>query len=354
MTALTRLPPLSTLHDRSHLIVRLVGWCSNLLLQRWCKSVRVEGLERLVNVIKDEKRITQKRGVLTYANHISVLDDPTLFGGLPSELFQQSKTTRWTMGASDIMFTNSFNAYIFRSGQVLPTDRGRGVFQPALDHSIEIMQNGGWVHIFPEGYVNMSRQARVRRFKWGIGRMLLETGLGISRKLPVILPIWITGLDGMMPEPRGNPKWMPRPGADVTITFGYPVNESIDPIIERAKEFALSTDMISKENNESSHTLIRSLEGKMEGIDSLAQTYPIPEKSLFSPTTPLTPPPGGVSWPLPLEDSRSFNAIQSGLDSDRARIARSFISAELRAHLVKLGDETGSSKDLIHRLMPEE
>lgn len=108
MTALTRLPSLSTLHDRSHLIVRLVGWFSGLLLQKWCKSVRVEGLERLVNVIKDEKRVKGGRGVLTYANHISVLDDPTIFGSLPGDLFQRSNTTRWTMGASDIMFTNSY------------------------------------------------------------------------------------------------------------------------------------------------------------------------------------------------------------------------------------------------------
>lgn len=353
MTALTRLPPLSILNERSHSIVRLVGWCSNLLLQRWCKSVRVEGLERLVNVIKDEKRIAQKRGVLTYANHISVSDDPTLFGCLPSELYQRSNTTRWTLGASDIMFTNAFNAHIFRNGQVLPTDRGRGIFQPALDHSIDLLENGGWVHIFPEGYVNMSRQARVRRFKWGIGRMLLETGLGLSKKLPVILPIWITGLDGMMPEPRGNPKWMPRPGAEVTITFGHPINESIEPITERAREFILSKDG-SDGKAMSSHTLVHSLEKKMEGIDTLAQAYPIPEKTLFSPTTPLKPPPDGVSWPLPLEDSRSYNSIQAGFDSEQARIARSFICAELRAHLVRLGEQTGMSKDLVHRLMAEE
>ena len=321
MTALTRLPSLSTLHDRSHLIVRLVGWCSNLLLQRWCNSVQVKGLERLMNVIKDEKRIKQNRGILTYANHISVLDDPTMFGILPTELFQQSKTTRWTMGASDIMFTNAFNAYIFRSGQVLPTDRGRGVFQPALDHSIELLQHGGWVHIFPEGYVNMSRQTRVRRFKWGMARMLLET----ADKLPTILPIWITGLDAMMPEPRGNPKWMPRPGANVTITFGHPINESIEPVTERAKEFALTKDGVI-ESKESNHALTRLLEEKMQGIETLAHAYPIPQKTLLSPTTPLKPPPDGVSWPLPLEDSRSYNAIQAGFDTDQARIARSFIS----------------------------
>lgn len=252
---------------------------------------------------------------------------------------------------------DSFNAFLFRSGQVLPTDRGRGVFQPALDHSIKILQNGGWVHIFPEGYVNMSRQARVRRFKWGIGRMLLETGLGSLGTFPIILPIWITGLDEMMPEPRGNPKWMPRPGANVTITFGHPINESIEPITKRAKDFALSTEKSEDEKDNSHSSSPQSalcLTKKMEGIQTLAQTYPIPKKTLFSPTTPLQPPPGGVSWPLPLQDSISYQAINEGFDSDRARIARSFVCAELRAHLVRLGEETGISRDLIHRLMPEE
>jgi 1-acyl-sn-glycerol-3-phosphate acyltransferase len=88
--------------------------------------------------------------------------------------------------------TFSIFSYLFGAGQVLPTDRGRGVYQPSIDRSIELLERGQWVHIFPEGYVNMSRRAHMRRFKWGIGRMLMEAGLQ-STKRPLVIPMWISG-----------------------------------------------------------------------------------------------------------------------------------------------------------------
>lgn len=44
--------------------------------------------------------------VPTDANHISVIDDPGVFGCMPWWTFQRPDTTRWTLGASDILFTN--------------------------------------------------------------------------------------------------------------------------------------------------------------------------------------------------------------------------------------------------------
>lgn len=86
----------------------------------------------------------------------------------------------------------SLLSYFFRKGQVLPTDRGRGVFQPSLDRSIDLLSKGNWVHMFPEGYVNLSRKAHLRRFKWGIGRMLMEASVKPSSR-PIVIPMWITG-----------------------------------------------------------------------------------------------------------------------------------------------------------------
>lgn len=251
------------------------------------------------------------------------------------------------------------NAYIFRSGQVLPTDRGRGVFQPALDHSIDLLEHGGWVHIFPEGYVNMSRTARVRRFKWGVGRMLLEAGSKPpSVPSPVVLPIWITGLDSMMPEPRGSPRWFPRPGAHVTITFGNPINALLDPVLQKIRSFASSGPSSEKsrpdQREATDGALQDELTSALQGVCTLTDLYPIPAAHLFSPPTPLKPPIGGVPWPVPLPESRSAKAIESGLDSERARLARSMVAAELRAHLVQLGERSGGTGDLAHRLMPKD
>lgn len=83
---------------------------------------------------------------------------------------------------------HSLFSYAFNKGQVISTDRGRGIFQPALDTAISKLDAGQWVHLFPEGYVNLSRRMVLRRFKWGLSRLLLET-----KKAPRVVPIWIEG-----------------------------------------------------------------------------------------------------------------------------------------------------------------
>jgi monolysocardiolipin acyltransferase len=59
-------------YTRANPTVRIVASICRLLLHRWCASVQVHGLDRFLNIIRDEERIKSGRGVLTYANHISV------------------------------------------------------------------------------------------------------------------------------------------------------------------------------------------------------------------------------------------------------------------------------------------
>ena len=68
-----------------------------------------------------------------------------------------SRMNRWTLGgelqtwcrrltiASDIMFTNKLFSRFFDNGQVIETIRGGGIFQPAVDHAIKLLQDGEWV-----------------------------------------------------------------------------------------------------------------------------------------------------------------------------------------------------------------
>lgn len=111
--------------------------------------------------------------------------------------------------ASDIMFTNPVLANFFASGQVIETIRGGGVFQPAIDRAVKLLQEGEWVsrlfsvvveyksrpytqiHIFPEGKVNqhkMNPPGGLFRFKWGIGRIIMD-----SEVMPEIIPMWLSG-----------------------------------------------------------------------------------------------------------------------------------------------------------------
>ena len=67
---------------------------------------------------------------------------------------------RWTLGASDIMFTNPYAiltsaddrsiarsvfSWFFRNGQVLETFRGKGIYQPSIDTAIAKLDQGEWV-----------------------------------------------------------------------------------------------------------------------------------------------------------------------------------------------------------------
>lgn len=75
-------------------------------------------------------------------------------------------------------------ASFFRAGQCLDTIRGGpsnggGVYQPAIDRAVDIVDGGGWVHLFGEGGICQSNtylvngegdeaEASLRRFKWGM------------------------------------------------------------------------------------------------------------------------------------------------------------------------------------------
>jgi len=151
-----------------------------------------------------------------------------VWGILPARTYLHSHLTRWSLGASDIIFMNPVLSAFFRYGQVIETFRGAGVHQPAVDTAIEKLRAGAWVHIFPESKICQSGEykadpqtgvVRLQRFKWGIGRMLMETP-----RPPTIIPMWLTGFDKLMPEGRRAPwKYLPRPGARLSVTFGAPL-----------------------------------------------------------------------------------------------------------------------------------
>ena len=76
-----------------------------------------------------------------------------------------------------------------------------------------------WIHIFPEGKIHQRSDKAMRYFKWGVSRLILE-----SEPAPDLVPIWIDGLDQVMHESREWPRFIPRAGKNVGITFGEKVD----------------------------------------------------------------------------------------------------------------------------------
>jgi monolysocardiolipin acyltransferase len=136
-----------------------------------------------------------------------------ILGILPMHHFHPD-VIRWSLTAHDICFTNTLHSQFFARGNCVPVIRGAGVYQQGLDMCVTLMNQGKWVHIFPEGKVNMDNT--FIRFKWGIGRLIAE-----SQKLPLIIPMWHCGMDKVLPntEPyRFN--W----GQEVLLNIGKPID----------------------------------------------------------------------------------------------------------------------------------
>lgn len=120
--------------------------------------------------------------------------------------------------------------------------RGGGVYQSAIDLCIEKCALGHWVHVFPEGKVNMSKEEL--RLKWGVGRIIYE-----SPKVPIILPLWHEGMDTVLPNVE---PYKLKTGKKVTVNVGQPLdlndfiqdlkNEQVPETVARA----LITDKVQK------------------------------------------------------------------------------------------------------------
>jgi monolysocardiolipin acyltransferase len=163
--------------------------------------------------IKTAFKRSENRPLITLSNHDSTLDDPLIWMAAIKfpELMRNMHNMRWTMGAKEICFRNTFNSWVFGNGRVFPIERGLGIHQEGMRCALDLLNQGQWVHIFPEGKVNQSGE--LLRFKWGVGKLLCE-----SEVTPLILPVYHHGMSGIMPE-GVRPRY-PHPRKPLTVMVG--------------------------------------------------------------------------------------------------------------------------------------
>jgi len=224
---------------RSKVTVFMVGWLGKIFLTRFTRT-KVINKETAVSAI-----FRRREGVplITVANHESCVDDPSIITMLMTnrELADQRKM-RWGLAAHDICFTKKWHSLLFSHGKCIPTVRGLGVYQRALDFAIDRLNHGEWVHVFPEGKVNTEKK-ELYRLKWGIGRIISET-----KKTPIVIPIWHVGMSDVLPNTK---PYFLRIGKSVLINVGQPLQ--LDEVIEAAKKLPsldrrkMITDFIQSE-----------------------------------------------------------------------------------------------------------
>ncbi|KAF2448993.1 hypothetical protein P171DRAFT_352541 [Karstenula rhodostoma CBS 690.94] len=235
-------------------------------------KTETHGLEKFVKLMEEREDVEgRERGLITVSNHVSVLDDPMIWGIMPLSYMFSPDNLRWGLGSYDLCFTNKGLSTFFTLGQVLPTHRTAhsdfgGLFQPTITQAIRLLCRGpflnasdhfakpskslrspdvsdpfsgghltfstngtdtfpspsayltrrhAWVHVFPEGMIHQHPDKTMRYFKWGVSRLILE-----SDPMPDVVPMWIDGPQEAMSEERTFPRFLPRLGKNISITFG--------------------------------------------------------------------------------------------------------------------------------------
>ncbi|XP_028795242.1 N-acylphosphatidylethanolamine synthase isoform X1 [Neltuma alba] len=196
--------------------------------------------------------------LITVSNHMSTLDDPLMWGfkGFPTF---DANLGRWVLAAEDICFRNAFYSYIFRLGKCIPITRGGGIYQEHMNEALQRLDDGAWLHTFPEGKVSQD-DAPIRRLKWGTASLIVRASL-----TPIVLPIVHYGFQKVMPEKFMFDRRPPLPLCNKRIDII--VGEPIEFDLQKMRRMA-----ISRTQNESFH-----LNGwpctSPDGLDETAQRY---------------------------------------------------------------------------------
>lgn len=174
--------------------------------------VQIYGAEKLHQALLNRP---DNQSLVTVSNHVASMDDPLVIASLlPQSILLDAHRLRWTLCATDRCFRNPVTSAFFRSVKVLPVSRGDGIYQKGMDMAISKLNQGGWVHIFPEGSRSRDGGKTMSSAKRGVGRLILD-----ADNIPLVVPFVHVGMQDIMPIGAK----FPRIGKTVTVLIGDPI-----------------------------------------------------------------------------------------------------------------------------------
>ncbi|OQR83344.1 tafazzin-like protein [Achlya hypogyna] len=170
------------------------------------------------------------RALITVTNHSSTVDDPALFACLLPWSCANPRLSRWGLCSQEYCYTKGpLLSALFYGSKTLPIKRGAGIDHPMLMDLFKKVQEGEWVHVFPEGKIVQGGrlgqredklQKEIGGLKWGVGKLIAR-----AEETPIVIPIYHLGLDSVMPQ-NANHKlksMIPRIGQRVHARVGEPI-----------------------------------------------------------------------------------------------------------------------------------
>ncbi|XP_076469281.1 tafazzin-like [Babylonia areolata] len=235
----------------SRLMMAAVGSVSKIWIE-WLNRCKIHNKQTLMKVVESRP---EGRGLVTISNHTSCVDDPFLWGKLKMKHVLQHTAMRWTPAAEDVCFTKPLHSWFMTMGQCVPVRRGSGVYQKSMDFLLDKLDMGHWVHIFPEGKVNLTND-KLLRFKWGVGRLVAE-----CKTSPIVLPMFHVGMDHILPNKA---PYIPQIRKNVTLLIGNPLDFAKD--IELLQSLKKSPREIRKHITDRLQEELRVLQEKAHSV----------------------------------------------------------------------------------------
>ncbi|KAF0852197.1 mitochondrial tafazzin (phospholipid lysophospholipid transacylase) [Andalucia godoyi] len=184
--AVRHLDPYEASFARTAVLVAFGATCK--FVTNFLNKTHIRGIEHFTNAYAAQGPL------LTVSNHTSAVDDPAVVLSLlnVSDL-ADSKRMRWTLCAHDRCFSSGVKALneFFHAAKVIPVVRGKGLRQDGMEFAKHKLENGDWVHIFPEG--TRSRDGSLGAIRSGVGMLVAE-----SKVLPTVIPIYHAGMENLL------------------------------------------------------------------------------------------------------------------------------------------------------------